>query len=513
MINPPIGRQRCVVLLVALGWILFVAGCSDASTNASLTTRPDDDAPDSVTHDVPQPPASAEEDQPQRDIGDGESAAPLDASSATRSGVDDPGCTAYAQSVRGDFDGDGRADQATIRGNTVNNRRIEVCLSGGTVVDLEIDADVRYLAAFDVQGDGVVEIVAATPGPSDRHDNFDTTGAMYATGSDRLEIVTVDGQPLEFDVGSTIETDVLASGSATTRLRHGLGCLDLDRLGSRQLLLIESSADADAASGDAIRWQRRVLELDGHIARDLRYESGTFEVGVDDGSIDLMQRASCGPALIDFEFFPPPPSLCHPNESGAGEAVEQADVDGDGIRDTVYLASVADQHYVGVCLANGIHDWVKVSYDTLLTIDLDRDGVSELLSVGTNDLVGPSVFAQPVRVVGNRVFVAGRRFESGINPLSDVDALTPAFFQWSCRDVTGNALSEVEQLSVVADGSAYRYRITTYRLTSEDLVIVSERVGELTTPLSTSAGAADALDFGDETRAEIDALVPACPLD
>ena len=91
-----------------------------------------------------------------------------------------------------------------------------------------------------------------------------------------------------------------AIGAGASQFGTGVGCTDVN--GRFELVGLNIVRGDDAS----VDWERTIIELDGTTATNGAFDSGTFDVGVDDTSIALLSTVSCGALSIDrdgFTFF------------------------------------------------------------------------------------------------------------------------------------------------------------------------------------------------------------------
>jgi hypothetical protein len=212
---------------------------------------------------------------------DGESAPAT--SSTTTSSAPPPGCPPVeGETPPGsptkqivDVDGDGRRDIAYFRGGaerlvfgirTASGGFAEVPFTSASPVArrvLVVDADERPPAEI-ILSDG-------------------RSASLFAFVDCAIQpVLDPEGELYVFDSGF--------AGTGT-----GVGCIDVDEDGRRELVGLNETTSDDAG----VTWTRTVVELDGLNARNGATDQGTFRRPEDQASIDLLHRITCGDLTID----------------------------------------------------------------------------------------------------------------------------------------------------------------------------------------------------------------------
>lgn len=422
--------------------------------------------------------------------------------------IADPGaidCDPAASWVDADLDGDGVAERVALLASGVGSTRLQVCRAGMPAESLVVRSDDRYLAAVDVQGDGRVELIVGAPGFRDRADQIHLQGRLVAWVGGALEPVTRGGEELLVEIGETewVETD--ADGRAVrVRALHGLGCVDFDDDGLRELLLLDSRGDLDPAPGTEVTWNRDAFTLDGAVATSLRVDTGTFIVGEDDSSIGLLGAASCGADLVEFGYANPSSALCD-----SAEFAVSADVDGDARPDQIWEARSEHGQVVRVCTASGTVDELVVGGQGLIleAWDADGDGIDEIFAGATS--VSAASYAL-YRVFNGRLWSVGIGVSDGFRSMEIDGERRPVRMLFGCDDIAGDSRRELVQIVIWLDGDTARWERQASAWSGLTVTRAPVERGELDAEVTIDPEG-EFLQLDEAAEAAARELVPACP--
>ncbi len=200
-----------------------------------------------------------------------------------------PGEAGCISLTSGDADGDGTSESLVVYANVGANRFpqewfIRLERPEGSVVD-QVDLGrmsdyPRAVGAADIEGDGADEWFVATHNLAG-HGTFWQGLSLYVVENDKLEIVTVEKEPLVLLIGGV------------SRAGEGLAC----RGGRLQLLR------AEAQNVRNTRWDTstRVLSIDGTRARLVSRRTGRLSLShYTDPDLDPFFHLECGDL-----YYPP----------------------------------------------------------------------------------------------------------------------------------------------------------------------------------------------------------------
>jgi hypothetical protein len=245
-------RSRRSVFVSAIALTLLLAGCSGSpEPNASGTPS----APAPSTGPTSSPTSSA-----------GASAA---SSACPSAGTAPPADAATAPTV--DVDGDGRADTVWIAG-TGGHRRLGITTATGVSFDAPITSGSPVpAAALVVNADerGPVEVLLS---------DGRTVDLLVVEHCRLTPVIGADGSPYRFDLGFR--------GTGT-----GIGCLDLDHDGRRDLVGLNAIVGAD---GQVHRITRTAIDLHDAHAANGAHDELRVDPAKDRAAIRTAQAVTCG---------------------------------------------------------------------------------------------------------------------------------------------------------------------------------------------------------------------------
>jgi hypothetical protein len=207
-----------------------------------------------------------------------------DAATTTTTSAAAVGCTGHETVPAGadtktveDVDGDGKLDTAYMLARDAGAPTFGIVTKAGGGDSIEFDsasgANVRKGLVVNADKRGATEILL---------DDNRSVGLYAFVDCAIKEVENPQGEHYTFDLGF--------AGTGV-----GIGCIDADGDGKRDLVGLNNTDDGDTTVG----WTRTIVAVDGTTATNGATDKGSFTHPADDAKIDALRTVTCGSLTLD----------------------------------------------------------------------------------------------------------------------------------------------------------------------------------------------------------------------